>query len=201
MAVKKVPSKTKIITRVKFDRSLKEDCIGFNPAKIRVRRINRRWKIVEGSHWILDFEDKESEAYTAYAIIENHGMNSICFVGRPNPSMTYFLSNGNAPVGAMSGEDAISFRWNKIEVKKIQGRWKIVEGSHWMMDFGSKRSEANAALAILKKYRFNKMCFVGRPKPSMTYFLRGPADGWPRPGVLPAWQQWLSCRCHEVPRA
>ena len=170
----------------RVDASHREDCILFNPRNTRVRYTRGRWKIVDGRHAILDLKKAEWEADTALAVIKNFDMDSICFVGRPGPSMTYFLSAGKAPAGAMTGEDAVRFSWRNAKVKRLQNRWKIVDGSHWLMDFGNKRSEATKALAILKKYRFNKMCFVGRPKPSMTYFLRGKkAPGYATKWVIP----------------
>ena len=39
-------------------------------------------------------------------------------------------------------EDCIPFNPATIEVKEIDGRWKIVDGSHWMFDFGSNKAEA-----------------------------------------------------------
>jgi hypothetical protein len=86
--------------------------------------------------------------------------------------MTYFLSNGNAPSGSMPHEDCISFNINRIEVKKFGNRWKIVEGSHYIMDFGSNEAEARQAYKIIKKYGFKNTCYVGRPGPSMTYMRR-----------------------------
>lgn len=49
-----------------------------------------------------------------------------------------------------------------------------VEGDHLLMDFGNKEDEARKALAIIKKYKFPRYCFVGRPNPSMTYFRKTP---------------------------
>jgi len=147
-----------------------EDCISFDYNQAAVKKIGGRWKIVVGSMWLKDFGAKESEARQALRIIKYYKMNSQCFVGRPDPSMTYYLVNGLAPRGAMSGEDSVSFNPANIEVKQIGGRWKIVEGGHWIMDFAGKQSEANTALWIIKKYGFTRMCFVGRPDPSMVYF-------------------------------
>jgi len=62
-------------------------------------------------------------------------------------------------------EDCISFNPQTAMVKKIQGSWKIVDGSHWMFDFGGKKKEAKKALKIIKKYQMNQSCFVGRPSP------------------------------------
>ncbi len=69
-------------------------------------------------------------------------------------------------------EDCISFNPDDLKIELVNGRVKIVEGCcHWMMDFDTKLDEAITSLEIIKKYGFTKMCFVGRPDPSMTYFL------------------------------
>jgi len=150
----------------------KEDCISFNPATTAVQQIQGSWKIVDGSHWMFDFGNNESEAKKALAIIQKYRMNQSCFVGRPNPSFQYMLVSGNAPVGALGGEDCVSFNPATTTVQQIQGSWKIVDGSHWMFDFGANNAEADQALAIIKKYGFTHSCYVGRPGPSFTYLRR-----------------------------
>lgn len=151
---------------------LKEDCVSFNPATTEVKNIGGRWKIVDGSHWIFDFGDKKNEAERSLSIIKHYRMNQSCFVGRPHPSFSYLLVAGSAPAGAFSGEDCVSFNPETTEVKNVGGRWKIVDGSHWLFDFGAKESEARQALAIIKKYGFNKSCFVGRPHPGFKYLRK-----------------------------
>ena len=150
----------------------REDCVSFNPRTTTVRRISGSWKIVDGSHWMFDFGNKKNEAERALKIIKHYGMNQSCFVGRPDPSFKYLLVSGRAPRGSFSGEDCVSFNPNTAEVKRINGRWKIVDGSHWMFDFGSNEAEAREALAIIKKYGFKYSCFVGRPDASFQYLRR-----------------------------
>jgi hypothetical protein len=164
-----------------------EDCIGFNPANIEVKHINGRWKIVEGSHWIFDFGNKESEARTAFAIIKQHGFNQVCYVGRPQASFQYLKAGAAAvpptqPPPSGVREDCVSFNPNNAQVSNVQGRWKIVDGSHWLFDFGSKKDEADLALSVIKAYGMNQSCFVGRPQPSFTYMLvsgHAPTGRWP----------------------
>lgn len=150
----------------------KEDCISFNPATTEVRQTGGRWKMVDGNHWILDFGGNKAEAERALKIVKHYGFNSQCFVGRPDPSLTYWRVNGNAPVGPAPGEDAIGFNPDTIEVKQINGRWKIVDGSHWILDFEGNENEARTSFKVIKKYGFRYICFVGRPDPSMTYFRK-----------------------------
>jgi hypothetical protein len=82
------------------------------------------------------------------------------------------LVSGNAPVGALGGEDCVSFNPATTTVQQIKGSWKVVDGSHWMFDFGANKAEAEQTLAIIKKYGFTHSCFVGRPGPSFTYLRK-----------------------------
>jgi hypothetical protein len=152
--------------------SVKEDCVDFNPRTTRLAKISNHWKIVDGDHWMFDFGNNKAEAEKTLNIIKHYGMTKSCFVGRPKASFQYMRVNNKAPLGAFSGEDCISFNPNTIAVKKVNGRWKIVDGNHYMFDFGNKESEAKQAFAIIKKYGFTKSCFVGRPNPSFEYLRK-----------------------------
>jgi len=67
-----------------------EDCIGFNPSNLRIEQIGGHWKIVEGRHWLKDFNGSKSEAQTALSIIRKYRFTHACYVGRPGPSFTYW---------------------------------------------------------------------------------------------------------------
>ncbi|MCF8217088.1 MAG: hypothetical protein K9I59_09675 [Chlorobium sp.] len=152
--------------------AIQEDCISFNPATATVRNIDGRWTIVDGNHLMFNFGSNRPEAIKALQVIKRYRMNSSCFVGRPDPSFQYLLVNGRAPQGAMPGEDCVAFNPNTIEVRNIGGRWKIVDGSHWVFDFEGKEDEARKAFAIIRKYGFTRSCFVGRPDPSFQYLRK-----------------------------
>lgn len=148
------------------------DCVSFNPKRAEVRNVGGRWKIAEDRHWIMDFGAKEREARRAIRIIRKYGLDRQCFVGRPDPSMTYFLTRGRIPSGAMRGEDCVGFNPATIEVRRVKGRWKIVDGNHWIMDFGRNEREAQKAYSVFRRYGATRQCFVARPGPSMSYLRR-----------------------------
>lgn len=151
---------------------LREDCVSFDPADVRTDRRDGRWKIVSGRRFLFDFADARDEAQQALAVIRHYRANESCFVGRPDPSLSYLLSQGTAPEGKMKGEDCIAFDPSRIQVTEAQGRWKIAEGDHWILDFGQKPDEAREALAVIQKHDFRHVCYVGRPDPSFTYLRR-----------------------------
>ncbi len=149
-----------------------EDCIGFNPNKVKAKKVNGRWKVVHGSMLMLDFNKKKADADKAVKIIKHYKLDRQCFVGRPDAPMQYYTVKGKAPTGALSGEDCIGFNPNKVEAKKINGRWKVVDGSHWILDFNKKEAQARIAVKIIKHYGFKYVCFVGRPHAPMMYFRK-----------------------------
>ena len=151
-----------------------EDCVSFSNRNAEVSKINGRWKIVDGNHWLFDFAGKRDEAYQALRVIKYYRMNQSCFVGRPNPSFTYMLISSRAPAGSYRGEDCIGFNNANLSVVRAGRRntWKLVDGSHWIVDFDYKKAEAYQALKIVKKHKFSQVCYVGRPGPSFTYWKR-----------------------------
>lgn len=151
--------------------ALAEDCNRFNPGAARVARRGGHWKIVDGAQWIADFGNKRHEARRALRIIRHYRFNRQCFVGRPGPSMTYWKRNNVVPSHGMAGNDCIGFNPATAHVAHVGGHWKIVDGAQWIADFGNRHGEANKAMAIIHRYRMNRQCFVGRPNPSMSYWL------------------------------
>jgi hypothetical protein len=151
-----------------------EDCVGFSPLKVKAARIAGSWKVVDGGHWLMDFGSKAAAAKTAVKVIRAYKMDTMCFVGRPSRSqlMTYFKSGNQIPTGPLPGEDALPFDPNQLSAVQANGRWKVTEGSRWMLDFGSSQANALKAVALLKKYQFRYECFVGRPNAPMMYFRR-----------------------------
>lgn len=57
-------------------------------------------------------------------------------------------------------------------VQEIGGRWKVVDGSHWLYDFGTSRAEAEETLRIIQLDGFTHSCFVGRPDASFSYLRK-----------------------------
>ena len=154
-----------------------EDRIAFNRANLSVAQFAGRWKVVEGSHWMIDTGASQANAQRVLDIINHYKLKSMCFVGRPTcgdlqPMMYWLDDNGAAPQGQVPGEDCIEFDPANLSVTEIGGRWKVVEGAHWLLDFGPGHGNAVAALHFIRKYGFNCICFVGRPHPPMTYFKR-----------------------------
>jgi hypothetical protein len=156
--------------------NIADDCIPFDLSRLTAAPIDpgepgSRWRLQVGDRYLKVFPD-QAQASRALAVLEYYRLDQTCYVGRPDPSLTYYLAAGAPPAGAMAGEDCMPLDVEAVKISRISGHWKLVQGSRWIADFGNRHAEAEKALAILLKHEFTRICYVGRPGPSLTYLRR-----------------------------
>lgn len=96
--------------------------------------------------------------------------------GRSGGSVTKRRINFSAAATQLApAEDCIGHNLSSLSVtdRGGTGGWTITDGSSLMFAFGAARSEAESALAIIRRHGFTKTCYVGRPGPSMQYLVAG----------------------------
>jgi hypothetical protein len=147
-----------------------EDCIRINPGNLQVMNQGDAWYVTDGRSSLLMFHN-ERDAWKAQNFLSNYRIDSQCFVGRPDPSMHYYLSSGRAPSGSHDGEDCLSFNPGNLRIIQQNSNWQLVDGNHSILSFPN-RAEADVALTVIRKYGFEYICFVGRPNPPMMYFRK-----------------------------
>jgi hypothetical protein len=148
-----------------------EDCISFNPMAVTTAHVGGAWKVVQGSMWMLDFGANQAAAIHAANVIHALHFDQQCFVKRPHAAMMYWKSGGHVPSNNMPGEDCIGNNPASTSVANPSGSWKVVDGAHWMLDYGPDKGAAQQALAVIKKYHLNRQCFIMRPNAEMSYWL------------------------------
>ena len=150
---------------------LAEDCLPEPYANLHVSFVGGAWKIVNGNEWVLSFGSNKAAAQRSLAIIKHYRFDEICYVVRPHAAMTYWKRNGHVPSGNIPGQDCIHFNPNQVTAAHVGGAWKVVQGSMWMLDYGSNKAGAEKAVDVIKHYNLNRQCFVARPNPPMEYWL------------------------------
>ena len=161
---RRVPTRRPRAPRIDPNAWMARLCQPFVLRNLRIRGNN----IYNGRAVFMAFRNP-TDAKKAFNVLRHYNMNKKCAIGT---SFNYFLSGNNAPSGGFKGEDALGFNPAKIQVKLINKRWKIVEGRRMLFDFGTNRTQATQAFKVIKHYGFDTVCYVGRPKPGMTYLKR-----------------------------
>ena len=154
------------------------DCVYMRPGQLRVvdgrsgRPAAQRWYVTTGRS-IPAAAPSRSEAQRVVDIIQRYDANQMCYVGRPQSSFQYLLSNGAMPSGGTSGEDCISFRRSALEVRKISGTWRVVDTSRNASMFAAPNAgEAYRIIDLIQQFGASRSCFVGRPDASLRYLRR-----------------------------
>ncbi len=150
--------------------TFKEDCIRFDIQKLKVKHLGGHWKIVQGSHFLFDFKHDVKQARESLAIIKRFGFDQSCFIGRPQPSMTYLKKSRTVPGGSSSGLDCVGFNNKTIKIRREEKHWLLYSDVSRIAIFPDKK-EAEQALHTIKHYHLNRHCFIGRPNPSFNYWL------------------------------
>lgn len=120
---------------------------------------------------MLSFGPRAAEAQRSADVIRHYRFTQQCFLGRPNASMTYWKRGNDVPSGNYADDDCIGNNPDSTQARFVGGQWKIVDGGHQMLAFGPRENEARQAEELIRHYRLNQQCFVGRPNASMTYWL------------------------------
>jgi 2-haloalkanoic acid dehalogenase type II len=150
--------------------TLREDCLPVSPRAAQAQLRGGQWTVVDGNALLFDFGASQASAERAAAVIAHYGFDRVCFVGRPNPPMTYFTVGGKAPTGALAGEDAVTFNLAQLRAQASSGSWIVTDGASRLLDFGTSQANALHAVALIRNYGFTHQCFVGRPNAPMMYF-------------------------------
>ncbi len=67
--------------------------------------------------------------------------------------------------------DCVRFDPATVSIHQVKGNWKIVDGDHWLFDFGPSQAAAHQSLNVIRHYRMDRLCFIGRPDPLFSYLL------------------------------
>lgn len=149
---------------------VEKDCIPVDWRTTDVQAEPSGWLVTDGYNRMLICPN-QAEALRAKQVIKHYRLDFQCFVGRPDASMKYWLCGDKAPIGGMSGEDAIPFDLYNLTAVEV-GSLYIIEDGVIRMFACPSAEEAEQALQTIRMHRFNRQCFIGRPDASMIYFRR-----------------------------
>lgn len=143
---------------------LKENHIRFNPKNLSVSG-NRI--IFQDKKVFLSFPT-EKDAEMALKVINHYSLDGRCNIGH----FQYFLSNGTAPYGSLSGERAIDFDPNKLQSKKSGNFWNLLSEKGQKIGQFTSTEKIKHAIKVIQIHGFDHFCYVGESPSSFSYLKR-----------------------------
>jgi hypothetical protein len=190
------PGKPLKPTEIPVFKGAADSLISFDYRRADLRWVNRRWQVVAGDVLVKDFGPRQGEAREALQLIRGLRLTQHGTVGTPQPVVEFWLSDGRAPSVTMLGLHPTSFDRSTLRVDQIQGAWCVRDNQEVLFNFQNNQGTAQRTLAVIQRYGFDQVGYVGFGAPAMMYFL---ASGDLSHGRMAAQAQLVSRR-HERPR-
>lgn len=164
-----------------------ESTTAFDPDVAELRWQDNRWQLVAGTALLKDFGRYEAEGREVLRVVRELRLNSVTALGSPRPIMEYWLSNGEAPRGLVTGLRTLPLDAAGLKAEQVQGQWCVHDGSRILFNFGQQGDACRQALAAIQRYGFTQVGYVGQVAPVMLVFLANPAAAAPvtPPGAPP----------------
>jgi hypothetical protein len=84
---------------------------------------------------------------------------------------------GDRPTATGAGAKVvIPIDLRTVRVEPVRGVWCLRDDNAIHANFGPAKADADQALAVVRRYGFNRVGMVGSPTPMMTYFFVGPEE-------------------------
>jgi hypothetical protein len=148
-----------------------EDCVVVDPLKVKTDSAGGDWQVTLAANASLDFGTDATAAARAVEVIQHYHFTRQCFVKRPYAAMMYWRNGVAVPPGNMPDQDCIALHPENVMAVYAAGRWKVMDGTLWLLDFYGDQSAAEEAVRVIRTYSLNRECFVARPHVVMQYWL------------------------------
>jgi hypothetical protein len=176
---------------------------------VTVKRIaGGSWQVWCGQTMLRDFGTNETNAHDAARVYRDLHPTEWATIGRPRPVVEYGLVNGRPPVapGLPTGSDAsgntvqagvgsgplvsgagakaiIPIDLRTVRVEAVRGVWCVRDDATLHFNFGANKADAEQAVAVIRRYGFNRVGVVGTP--AVMHYLFAGASDMPHPSAGP----------------
>lgn len=157
-----------VLNRGAITANLGESCRAFENRNFTLRNEGREWRLLGDGRLMPIRFPNEAEGEQALAILETMRVNQYCTVGA---GLSYWKNENGLPTGALRGEDCLNVVTDEIGYKYVGGRHTVASANSSLFVMPTE-AEARKAITIMSGLGANRVCYLGRPGPSLTYLKR-----------------------------
>jgi hypothetical protein len=149
------------------------ECVPINWRQVQMRQNDGVWQLATGNYILGSFGEDEAAARQALSVLHYYHFTEHYRIGQPQPFFSFFLVNGQPPIGIMFGLGGQAFQPDKLSVQQLGADWALCEGDRVLVMLGDKPDEARQLLELIQMHKFDRLCHVGSPEQGgMTFLLR-----------------------------
>ncbi|MDB5310611.1 MAG: hypothetical protein JWO38_4813 [Gemmataceae bacterium] len=150
-----------------------EDKVPLDVGAVTLKRINGGWQVWAGQRVLKTLGDDEVGAKDVVRVLRELRPTEWAAIGSPRPVVEYGLTNGRPPVVAGFPRMVVPVDLRTVRVEPVKGVWCLRDDGNILFNFGLHKPDADQALAVVRKYGFNRVGMVGGTPaaPAMRYFF------------------------------
>jgi hypothetical protein len=163
-----------------------EDKFHLDVGAVTVTRADGAWRVGPPGRVLLATAD-EHAARDVARVVRDLRPTEWVRIGSPKPVVEYGLREGKPIKVAAFPRRVVPLDLPTARVEQVRGVWVVRDAANIVFNFGPHKPHAEQALAVARRYGFNRVGMVGPPAaPALTYFFVGPeGDEQPRPAANP----------------
>lgn len=161
----------------------------FDPKTIAVKRLAGAWQVWVNDKPFRSTGDSGDDANDLARTLRELYPQQWAKIGTGRPVVEYGLTLDNdqkltAPQVAGFARTITAMDPKTLRVERVRGMWCLRDEGNLHLNFGAFQTDAEQALAVVRKYGFNRIGTVGRRDAVLTFFTSAP-DGLVQPGKIP----------------
>jgi hypothetical protein len=148
----------------------KETLSRIDPNGMSVRRVNDHWVVYNGTTAVRDFGTGRDDADEFVRVLRELRPTEWGTVGTGRVVVEYGLSNGAAATPAFAPKTSVTLDPATLRAEQVRGVYVVRDDANILLNFGTGRDDAEQAVAVIRKYKFNRIAQIG-PAGSGATFL------------------------------
>jgi len=150
-----------------------------DPVTLSLRRLGDSWQIWAGQKLLRSFGNSEVDAREALRVMRGLKAYEWASIGVPTPLLEYGLRDGKATVVMGIGRASLPIDLRSVRAEKVKGVWVLRDAENLLLNFGTHNAEAEQAAAVVQKYGFDRIGYIGTGTPVMAYLFVAPQGEQP----------------------
>lgn len=149
----------------------KESVTRIDPNGMSTRRVNDRWVVQNGATVVREFGTSRDDADEFVKVLRDLRPTDWGTVGTSRVVVEYALSNGAAAVPAFAPKTSVTIDPASLRTEVVRGVHVVRDDQNILLNFGQARDDADMALAVIRKYKFNRLAQVGPAGTGATFLF------------------------------
>ena len=144
-------------------------------ATLNIKRLTS-WQVWNAGTVFKDFGNNAEDAADMFRTLRELRPTEWASIGTDRAIVDYGLTDGKTAPNAGFPKSHMQMDPRTTRVEQIRGVWCLRDDANILLNFGSHRADAEQAMAVMHKYGFNRVGFIGKSTPPLAYFFAAPEN-------------------------